>query len=114
MSHHDYEMSLKISAEDPPFYALLMACFRKAGTYNTRRLRSLFPTVWAEYNERYHSPGGLIGNELLDKVVSELPETLLGRKVTVFAACPTKFIITLGDYDIEGWLKDREEPDESA
>lgn len=97
MSHYDYTRSQEISAQNPPFYALIMACFRQADTDNLKRLQYAFPAAWAEFDERYNAPGGMIGAELLDQVVSELPETILERKVVVIEASPTKVNLVLGD-----------------
>lgn len=63
MSYHEYLMSRAISAQDPPFYALVMAAMRQADTTNTTKLRQLFPDVWEEFQARYHAPGGLIDGD---------------------------------------------------
>ena len=42
MSHYDYEVSRELVKDDPPFAALIMAAFRKADSYNTERLASVF------------------------------------------------------------------------
>lgn len=64
MSLHEYQESLRISRDDPPFYAIIMAAMRKADTDNAARLRAAFPDTWAELQERYNAPGGLIGEEV--------------------------------------------------
>lgn len=38
MSYYDYEVSKLISAEDPPFYSLIMAAMRQADTDNLNKL----------------------------------------------------------------------------
>jgi hypothetical protein len=58
MSLYDYRASLFISAEDYPFYALIMAAMRQADTANIERLKYAFPLTWAELERRYHAPGG--------------------------------------------------------
>lgn len=64
MSLHEYQVSQRISANDPPFYALIMAAFRKADTDNLGKLRCAFPVEWIEFEMRYHAPGGLLEGEL--------------------------------------------------
>lgn len=63
MSFHEYRASLAISAEDYPFYALIMAAMRQADTDNTERLREAFPQVYEELAARYHAPGGVLKGE---------------------------------------------------
>ena len=63
MSLYDYRESLDIAAHDYQFYALIMGAMRKADTHNLIRLKSVFPQTWAELQQRYHAPGGVIGNE---------------------------------------------------
>ena len=60
MSLYDYQQSQKISAEDYPFYALVMAAFRQADTFNLERLRKAFPATYDEFIARYNAPGGII------------------------------------------------------
>lgn len=66
MSRFDYEASKKISMEDYPFYALIMAAMRQADSTNLSRLRSAFPAVWDELQARYHAPGGIIESDAVD------------------------------------------------
>jgi hypothetical protein len=63
MSRHDYEVSKEIAVHDYPFYALIMAALRQADTGNLARLQAAFPEVWAELEERYWTPGGLVAAE---------------------------------------------------
>lgn len=63
MSHHDYRASQLISAERPPFYALIMAAMRQADTLNCRKLASAFPDIWEELQARYDAPGGYLEGE---------------------------------------------------
>lgn len=60
MSHYDYVCSARIAADDPPFYALVMAAMRKADSGNLDRLRGAFPDAWAELDQRYNSAGGYL------------------------------------------------------
>lgn len=63
MSYHDYRASLDISAQDHPFYALIMALMRKADTNNLARLRVTFPETYTELRDRYNAPGGVLPGE---------------------------------------------------
>ncbi len=63
MSLHSYKVSQEISKGDPPFSALIMAAMRKADTTNSAKLRSIFPEIWDELEERYWTPGGLVASE---------------------------------------------------
>ena len=63
MSLHAYQESLEISKDDYDFDSLIMAAFRKADSDNLMHLLSVYPEIWNELQERYNSPGGLIGNE---------------------------------------------------
>lgn len=64
MSLFDYQCSMELLMEDPPFDALIMAAMRKADTTNAARLRGAFPDVWTELQERYNAPGGLLSHEV--------------------------------------------------
>lgn len=64
MSQFDYAVSRDIEAKDYPFYALIMAAMRKADSVNSAKLRRVFPDVWAELQERYNAPGGLLSGEV--------------------------------------------------
>jgi hypothetical protein len=122
MSLHEYEVSLNISARDYPFYALIMAAFRKADSDNLGKLRCAFPLTWNEFIERYNAPGGLLEGELPktpcpdtsgwleDEGVcireEELPETIMGMSVKVVATVgesnpPTLVLGSFNDYDHE-------------
>lgn len=63
MSRYDYQVSREISAADPPFGALIMAAMRQAGTANLILLQAAWPETWAELQERYEAPGGLLPGE---------------------------------------------------
>lgn len=99
MSLYDYQVSQEISAKDPPFYALIMACFRKADYYNLGKLRLVFPIEWVEFQMRFNAPGGRLEEELLEQIVEELPETILGRKVIIKEAGPRHVNLVLGHFD---------------
>ena len=60
MSLHDYRVSKEISAEDPPFAALIMAALRKADTWNARAIEAQWPSIAAELHARYDAPGGIL------------------------------------------------------
>lgn len=64
MSHYDYSMSMELSIQDPPFYALIMAAMRKADDDNLARLRSMFPQTFKELKARRDAPRGLLPEEL--------------------------------------------------
>lgn len=63
MSLYDYKRSQELSANDEPFYALLMAAMRKADTRNTEKFKAAWPEVWEELYARYHAPGGIIASD---------------------------------------------------
>ena len=64
MSLYDYEISREITAQDYPFYALIMAAMRQADSDNLTRLGEAFPAIHGELQERYNAPGGLLGEEI--------------------------------------------------
>ena len=64
MSHYDYVASRNIVAQDPPFYAVIMAAMRMADSYNELLLRDAFPEVWRELQKRYDAPHGYLASEL--------------------------------------------------
>jgi hypothetical protein len=122
MSLYEYKVSQEISAKDLPFYALIMAAFRKADSINLGKLRCAFPLTWLEFIKRYNAPGGRLGEELLEQVVKELPKTILGRTVVVKEVGPRHVNLVLGsfdfyDYHLDSQLEkllislDSEEPD---
>ena len=63
MSLYDYQLSKVLSAEDPPFAALIMAAIRKADTANVEKLRIAFPEIHDELRARYDAPGGVLAAE---------------------------------------------------
>ena len=63
MSHYDYRVSQQISAQDYPFYALLMAAMRQADTDNIEKLKQAWPAIFNELLTRYNAPGGLLEGE---------------------------------------------------
>ncbi len=60
MGLHEYVISQKLSADDPPFYALIMAAMRQADTINSMLLKQAWPEVHAEMTRRYNAPGGAL------------------------------------------------------
>jgi hypothetical protein len=64
MSLHEYKMSQELSLKDYPFYALIMAAMRQADTDNLEKFKKNWPDVWEELSRRYHSPGGVLPEEV--------------------------------------------------
>lgn len=60
MSLHEYHAAQKLTRDDTPFHALIMAAMLRADSHNTTVLRVAFPDQWDEVNARYHSPGGIL------------------------------------------------------
>jgi hypothetical protein len=73
MSYYDYRASLQLAAEDPPFYALIMAAMRKADTDNLAKLQIAFPETWRELSARYHSRGEISASGALVRPAGLLP-----------------------------------------
>lgn len=63
MSLHSYEVSKHLSAQDPPFSALIFAALRKADTQNAMRIHTMWPELAAEFTARYNAPGGVLPEE---------------------------------------------------
>lgn len=63
MSRYDYEASKQIAQADPPFYALIMAAYRKADTRNAAKIREAWPETVAELEDRYFAPGGVLATD---------------------------------------------------
>lgn len=63
MSLYDYITSREISAQDYPFYALIMAAMRQADSNNIEKLKAIFPDTWSELHSRYHAPKGILPKE---------------------------------------------------
>lgn len=70
MSLYDFRKALEIREQDPPFYALIMAAMLKADTINIEKLKTAFPEIHIELDQRYHSKLGLNG------ITGMLPEDL--------------------------------------
>lgn len=60
MSRFDYDVSRVLSQADYPFYALIMAAYRRADTSNAAKLQAAWPDVIAELHARYNAPGGIL------------------------------------------------------
>jgi hypothetical protein len=56
---HEYNAAKELYSADAPFYALIMAAMLKADDRNIAKLRSAWPDIYYELDERYHTPGGL-------------------------------------------------------
>lgn len=76
MSLHEYHYSLKLSRNDPPFYALIMAAMRKADIDNLTMLRAAFPGIFRELQRRYNAPLGVLPEEEADVDMEKLQEAL--------------------------------------
>lgn len=63
MSLYDYRESQEITKKDYGFYSLIMAAMRQADSINIICLRSTWPEIWNELQERYNTPGGKIKGE---------------------------------------------------
>lgn len=66
MSIRDYEISREIEGKGDwgeDFYALVMVLMRNADTANQEKLRAAWPEVWAELEQRYNAPAGLLAGE---------------------------------------------------
>jgi hypothetical protein len=57
---HAYLYSQTLSKHDPPFYALLFSMLRKSDTDNTAKIKAAWPQEYAEFEARYHAPGGIL------------------------------------------------------
>lgn len=64
MSLHEYEVSKVVSTCDYPFYSLLFALIRQADTNNLEKIKQAWPDKYKEFVDRYHAPGGKLGNEV--------------------------------------------------
>lgn len=64
MSLHSYIISAEISKRDLPFSSYIMAAMRKADSFNSKKLMTVFPEIWDELNARYNAPGGVLPNEV--------------------------------------------------
>ena len=63
MSLYDYKESQEIAAHDYGFFALIMAAMRKADTNNSMALKQAFPLTFAELQEHYNAPEGVIESD---------------------------------------------------
>lgn len=61
--YFSYRASLELGQHDPPFYALIMAAYRKADTTNAAKLRAAFPDVIEDLQARYDAPGGVLDTD---------------------------------------------------
>lgn len=64
MSLYDYRVAQQLStAQDIPFYSLIMAAMIRADSTNIVLLRAAFPEVWQEVYQRYNAPGGMLDGD---------------------------------------------------
>lgn len=71
MSLFDYRQSLRLSADDPTFAALVMALIRKADSFNRAKIDEAWPEIAAEMQTRYDAPRGVLPGEVDPEVISE-------------------------------------------
>lgn len=74
MSLYDYQMSQKASAQNYPFYALVMAAIRQADSDNLAALKFAFPDIYIEFELRYNAPGGCLTQDELDSLAQYTKE----------------------------------------
>ena len=67
MSYFDYKSSQSLAAQNPPFYALIMAAMRQADSHNAIIMRLAWPEVWDELQKRYNAPGGFLSVQEAEK-----------------------------------------------
>jgi len=60
MSLYDYEISIELSKNDPPFASLIMSAMRRADDNNLEMLQGCWPEIWEELKARYYLPGGIL------------------------------------------------------
>ncbi len=70
MSRYDYEQGKKIEMCQYPFYGLLQATMRQSDTDNLEKLKTAFPEVWKELQDRYKAPGGFLDSDFPNKISS--------------------------------------------
>jgi hypothetical protein len=66
MSLHEYQIAQEVNRKadwGEDFYALVMVLMRNADTANQAKLKAAWPEVWAELEQRYNAPGGLLVGE---------------------------------------------------
>lgn len=73
MSLHSYHLSFHLTRKDYPISALIFAAMRKADPHNQYRLRTTFPELWEEFENRNAAGCGVL---LSDGV--EVTDDLLG------------------------------------
>jgi hypothetical protein len=63
MSLHEYKVAIDTHKKNLPFYSLIMTAMIQADDNNLKKLKTAWPKLYEELEERYHSPGGLLKNE---------------------------------------------------
>lgn len=86
MSLHEYLCSQAISAEDPPFYALLFAMIRQADTDNVEKIKRAWPDKWEEMQARYNAPGGILPEDGIESTGDQVVDAG-GKVLWVCSAC---------------------------
>jgi hypothetical protein len=64
MSRRDYLNSQELSKNSKSFASLIMAALRRADSTNAKLLRTAWPEICDELQERYNTPGGYTKKEL--------------------------------------------------
>ena len=60
MSLYNYQKSIKVVAQDYPFYALIMAAIHQASGFELEKLKEAFPALYYEVAERNSVDRGLL------------------------------------------------------
>ena len=63
MSKFNYDESRELEAKGYSFDSLIMTAMRQADSINSDKLKTMWPYIRAELQERYDSPGGLLESE---------------------------------------------------
>lgn len=59
----DYLASKEIESRQYPLEGIIMAAMRKADTAYLGPLKTAFPSIWKELQDRYNAPGGILPGE---------------------------------------------------
>jgi hypothetical protein len=105
MSFYDYKDSQRISSNDHPFYALIMAAMRQADTVNIEKLKAMFPEIHAELDERYHAPAGITTRECFQHIAwmaQTLHQAYHMEEPGTWQECPKDICISTVRFFTEG------------
>lgn len=95
MSLYDYQISLELTKDDPPFYALIMAAMRKADSDNITKLQTAFPETYKELYARYHAPGGRLPDEMQAETEQPATESKIPQG-TIYGLASTRQVFING------------------